>query len=232
MHEVPGFRSLRPALLLLPLGLLAWLALLGMVLTHQGLAEDDRPVLHWLVGHRSGSWSAAMEGVSSTGAVAFLTVAVGVAALVLTLRQRSVRPLATVGLAVVGAGITGEVLKFLVARSRPPVATMLGSAETGYGFPSNHTLATSALIGALALVVWQATTRGSVRAVAVTGAVVIAGVMGASRLYLGDHWLTDVLASYTLAVAVLAAVAWSAARFGATWDRWAQPALRRLPRGA
>jgi undecaprenyl-diphosphatase len=53
--------------------------------------------------------------------------------------------------------------------------------------------------------------------------------MGASRLYLGDHWLTDVLASYALAVAVLAAVAWAAARYGQAWDSWTTPLLRRLP---
>ena len=217
-------------LLWLPVALLAWAGLLGMVLTHEGLAEDDSPLLSWLVGHRSGTWNTVMETVSSNVAVTLLTIAVAGTALALTLRQRSVRAAATVALSLGAAGVTGEVLKTLVARSRPPVVDMLGAAETGYGFPSNHTLATSALVGSLALVVWQASRRPAVRALSAGLAVVVAAVMGASRLYLGDHWLTDVLASYALAVAVLAAVGWAVARSYPTWDRWAAPVLRLLPR--
>jgi membrane-associated phospholipid phosphatase len=41
----------------------------------------------------------------------------------------------------------------------------------------------------------------------VTAAVVASAVMGASRLYLGDHWFTDVLASYALAGLVLTGIA-------------------------
>ncbi len=229
MFASPDRPRFTRGLLWLPVALLAWVALLAMVLTHAGLAADDRPLLGWLVGHRSGLWTAVMETTSSTVAVALLTVAVIGGALALTLRRRSVRPAATVGLALVAAVVAGEVLKTLIGRSRPPVVDMLGSPETGYGFPSNHTLATSAMVGSLALVIWQATRRGAVRTLAAALAVVVAADMGASRLYMGDHWLTDVLASYALAVAILAAVGWAAARYGETWDRWAAPVLRRLP---
>ena len=228
MLASPG-RSPARVLLWVPVALLAWAALLGMVLTRRGLAEDDRPLLSWLVGHRSGTWTAVMETTSSSVAVALLTIVVAGVALALTVRQRSVVPGATVALALLAAVVTGEVLKSLVGRSRPPVATMLGSAESGYGFPSNHTLATSAMVGSLALVTWQATRRTAVRALAAALAVVVAADMGASRLYMGDHWLTDVLASYALAIGILAAVAWATARYGRTWDRWAAPLLRLLP---
>jgi membrane-associated phospholipid phosphatase len=187
--------------------LLAWAGLLGMVLAQEGLAEDDAPLLGWLVSHRSGALTSLFEAISSTpldGAAAVLGA--GLVALV-TVRARSVRPVLVLGGSVGGAVLLAELVKGAVGRARPATATMLGVPESGPGFPSAHTLVFTALAGAVALVVWRTSSSTGVRAVAVTGAAVASAAMGASRLYLGDHWFTDVLASYALAGAVLAAVA-------------------------
>ncbi|MCW2510697.1 MAG: hypothetical protein JWP68_3845 [Modestobacter sp.] len=187
--------------------LLVWGAVLGMVLSHEGLAEGDASVLGWVVRHRSGGLTAVFEAISSTpldGAAAVL--AAGLVALV-AVRARSVRPVLVLGGAVAGAVLLAELIKTVVGRARPATATMLGVPESGSGFPSAHTLVFTALAGAVALVVWRATASLGARAVAVTVAAVASAAMGASRLYLGDHWFTDVLASYALAGAVLAAVA-------------------------
>ncbi|MCW2575762.1 MAG: hypothetical protein JWR28_1735 [Modestobacter sp.] len=187
--------------------LLAWGAVLGMVLSHEGLAEEDSPLLGWVVRHRSAGLTAVFEGISSTpvdGAAAVL--AAGLVTLV-ALRTRSVRPLLVLGSAVAGAVLLAELVKTVVGRARPATATMLGVPESGSGFPSAHTLVFTALAGAAALVAWRATASMGMRALAVSVAAVASAAMGASRLYLGDHWFTDVLASYALAGAVLAAVA-------------------------
>jgi undecaprenyl-diphosphatase len=192
--------------------LLLWVAVLRMALTGQGLAEDDHPVLSWLVGHRTGALDGVFEAVSSTpvdGAVALLG---GALVLLVAVRARTVRPLATLAAAVAGAVVLAELVKALVARPRPAPAVMLGVPETGSGFPSAHTLVFTALVGAVALVVWRAGSAPAVRSGAVALAVLASAVMGASRLYLGDHWLTDVLASYALAGVVLTAVAALTAR--------------------
>lgn len=187
--------------------LAGWAALLGMVLTSEGLTEDDGPVLRWLVQHRSSGWTRFFKAVSGTvpdgGAAMLATALVAVVAL----RSRSVRPIGVLVAAVAGAGLLSVLVKDVVGRARPATATMLGAPESGPGFPSAHTLVFTALAGAVALVVWRATASAGVRAVSLAGAVVTSGAMGVSRLYLGDHWCTDVLASYALAGAVLAAVA-------------------------
>jgi undecaprenyl-diphosphatase len=178
-----------------------------MVLSQEGLAEDDAPVLGWLVRHRSGGLTALFEAISSTtldGGAAL--VGAGLVGL-LALRARSVRPVVTLGAAVAGAVLLAELVKGVVGRARPATATMLGVPESGPGFPSAHSLVFTTLAGAVTLVVWRASSSGAVRAVAVGLAAVASAAMGASRLYLGDHWFTDVLASYALAGAVLAAVA-------------------------
>jgi undecaprenyl-diphosphatase len=185
-----------------------WAALLGMVLTREGLAEGDAPVLNWLVSHRTSGWTTVLEAVSSGAAVTAIVLVTAGCALALAVARRSWRPLATVALAGGSAVATSTLVKALVGRSRPATSVMLGAPETGFGFPSGHTLITSALVAAAALVVWRATTRPVFRTAVVLAAGLIALVMGASRLYLGDHWFTDVLAAYALAGAVIAVVAW------------------------
>jgi membrane-associated phospholipid phosphatase len=187
--------------------LVAWAALLGMVLTGSGLAADDGPALGWLVQHRSSSLTSLFEAVSSTPLDGVAAALGGALVLLVAVRTRSVWPVITLGAAVAGAVVVTEVVKGIVGRARPATATMLGAPESGPGFPSAHTMVFTALAGAVALVVWRATASAGVRAVAVTGAALASAAMGASRLYLGDHWLTDVLASYALAGAMLTAVA-------------------------
>ncbi|WP_138732210.1 phosphatase PAP2 family protein [Modestobacter excelsi] len=187
--------------------LLAWVAVLGMVLTREGLAEEDGPTLRWLVQHRSGPLDRVFEAISSTpldGAAAGLGAALVV---LVAVRTRSLRPLLVLGASVAGAVVLAELVKTLVGRARPAAAVMLGAPETGSGFPSAHTLVLTALAGGVALVVWRVTSSALVRTGAVGAAAAAAVAIGISRLYLGDHWFTDVLASYALAGAVLAAVA-------------------------
>ncbi len=187
--------------------LAGWLLLLGMVLTREGLAEADPAVLDWLVRHRSGGATAVFEAVSSVGVDA-VTVALATAWVALVaVRVRSAWPVATLVAAVGAAGLLSILVKSAVHRARPATATMLAAPETGWSFPSGHTVVGTAVAGALVLVVWHSRRSVPVRAGAVCLAVVVAAAVGASRLYLGDHWLTDVLASYLVAGGVLALVA-------------------------
>lgn len=98
-------------------------------------------------------------------------------------------------------------VKTLVERTRPPTATMLGPVDSSYAFPSGHTLNATVFFG---LVAALALTR--VRSRLGRVAVVLAWLgaslaVGASRLYLGYHWLTDVLAGWSIAAVVLSLAA-------------------------
>jgi undecaprenyl-diphosphatase len=196
-----------PALALAGAGVLGWAVLLLMVLTHEGFAEHDAAVTDWVVAHRDGVLTAVMTAVSSTAASALVVALTAGAVLAVAVRTRSWTPPVTLVLAGGGAGVAAEVLKALVRRNRPPLADELGAPESGFGFPSAHTLVTTALVAAAAVVVWRAAQARAVRLLAAGTTVVAAALMGASRLYLGDHWASDVLASYALAVTVVTAAA-------------------------
>lgn len=111
-----------------------------------------------------------------------------------------------------GAVLMSEVLKTLFGRTRPDVLPPLVIAP-GYSFPSGHTITAASLYGAIALFLWAAKRR-----LLAIGCLVLIPLVGLSRIYLGVHFPSDVLASMALASGWLVIVAiwhyWAATRFG------------------
>jgi len=109
--------------------------------------------------------------------------------------------------AVGGSALLNLVLKNIFQRSRP-IFPQAFSVETGFGFPSGHTMISLAFYGVIAYIALTYIKSRSWKAFTVTGAVVISVLIGFSRLYLGVHYLTDVLAGWAagglwLAVCIL-----------------------------
>lgn len=103
--------------------------------------------------------------------------------------------LGTVGL----ASVVSTVTKIVVGAERPPAAGQL-LAETDHSFPSGHVTGTVALLGILAVVIGRR--RGCTAQL--LGLTAVAGlVVAATRLYLGVHWLTDVVGGALLGSAAV-----------------------------
>lgn len=99
-------------------------------------------------------------------------------------------------------------IKALVARGRPPASSAFVDAA-GYAFPSAHAASGVALYGLLALLTLRRL-NGRVQVAAGALALVAVGSIGVTRVYLGAHYPSDVLAGW-LVGAVVAAGAWSLA---------------------
>lgn len=110
-------------------------------------------------------------------------------------RQSAVITLGMFGAAVLTVGI-----KDLVQRARPPARFRLGPPDPSYSFPSGHTLTTTVFVILLVATLWPSL-RVVGRRSAVVVAFLIAMGVGLSRLYLGYHWTTDVVASWFIAAA-------------------------------
>ncbi|TAN03428.1 MAG: phosphatase PAP2 family protein [Rhodanobacteraceae bacterium] len=101
---------------------------------------------------------------------------------------------------VIGAFIIASVLKHVIGRPRPeliPHETYVFTAS----FPSGNTLMATVVWLLLALVLADATRRRLLREFAVLVALVIALLVGVSRVYMGVHWPSDVIEAWGLAMA-------------------------------
>lgn len=97
------------------------------------------------------------------------------------------------------------VLKGLVGRERPDLARLV--TGDGPAFPSGHVLATVGFYGILAVIAWRSSTRRSLAVSALTASAVIIALVGFSRIYLGVHWMTDVIGGLIVGSAFVAAAA-------------------------
>ena len=186
-------------------GLVVGLALLTAVELADLLVHVDKAVLDTLVAHRTARWTALATAVTRTGASPFTYPLVAVAGLVVARRTRRWWP-GVVALGVVVLGVLSRLLlSVLVTDARPNQELWLVPVG-GYSFPSGHAAASVLLAGAL---IWLAGRAGLPRRPRlVLGSVLLgwAFLVGLSRLYLGVHWVSDVVGSWLLAAAWLAAL--------------------------
>jgi undecaprenyl-diphosphatase len=104
--------------------------------------------------------------------------------------------------AVAGAAGLYNIVKPVVGQPRPPAALWIGHFG-GAGFPSGHATQGVAFYGMLAVLLSIGLSLRA-RTFLWAGAGLVAIAIGASRIYLGAHWLSDVLAGYALGAAWVA----------------------------
>ncbi len=95
--------------------------------------------------------------------------------------------------------------KAMVHRARPPLGGALVQLPGNFSFPSAHAVISLVLCGTLAFLVLRSVRSKLLRVVLVAVAVVVALLVGFSRIYLGVHWTTDVIGSWLLGAAWLSA---------------------------
>lgn len=111
-----------------------------------------------------------------------------------------------------GALLLDAVLKVVVRRPRP-VPFFIPEPST-YSFPSGHALVSFCFYGLLAGMTALQLKAWWQKAVVWTGAGVLIGLIGLSRIYLGVHWPSDVVAGYAAAIVWLGAIRGVALREG------------------
>lgn len=214
-----------PSMVAVAVGLLVALALVS-VLEAAGdpFRGVDSTVLSWMLAHRSDRLIPAARAITDSGTSWLLFPLVALAGVAARIRTGRWAP-GLAALAVVIIGVSARlVLSRLVRDPRPPRADWLVPV-TGFSFPSGHA-ATSALVaGALGWLFALTLRTGWMRTVLWLGCAGWALLVALSRLYLGVHWISDVVGSWLLAGA------WLSALLAARWLTAAAPVGAGSPPG-
>jgi len=168
------------------------------VTQHNGLATTDPSHLRLFTDHRTSALVDGAKAITELGAAPLLALLAVAATAALWWRGQRVIVAVAPAIALGFAATIASVAKQMVGRARPPLSLRLVS-ETEPSFPSGHATDSAAFYIALALVVAVFVWRRPLARVAVTVAgVLTTTAIGLSRLELGVHWPTDVLAGWAL----------------------------------
>jgi undecaprenyl-diphosphatase len=185
------------------------LLFVGMTLTLAALAEHvmtgrpltlvDQQLSAWLARNRTTSLTTFFIVVTSLGSTAMGTIIAVVLGVYLLMRKQRYWFTATI-LSIAGGSLLNRFLKLAFQRARPEFDDPV-SAFAGYSFPSGHTMTATVVFGTLALFLFSRKKNLRSRAVVMGLAVLVIALVASSRIYLGAHYLTDVVAAIAEGVA-------------------------------
>lgn len=196
------------------------------VTDEDGVAGLDMPVLEAAMDVRSPALNEAVTAYTDIGGVIGMSILATLAAITMALAWRRWTPVVVMVIAGGGSLLLTVVGKPFVGRERPELADAVPPHETSASFPSGHTLNATVVAGVVAYLVVLHVRRLSARMAVVLAAALFAFTMGLSRVYLGHHWLTDVMVAWTLGLTWLAVVVVAHQVFLVRWpeNRAADPA--------
>lgn len=191
------------------LGLVVGLTVAGAgiyeaVAENDGVAGLDQPVLQDAISRRTATNTWLLTWFTHLGGPVGMTIIASLITLGMLWRWRSRTPLIMMVIAVAGSLTLTTVGKVLVGRARPPLSDAVPPYEYAFSFPSGHALNSTVIAGMIAYLLLGRLRHRWARVVTVAVAVAWAIAMGLSRVFLGHHWLTDVMVGWTLGAAWLA----------------------------
>ena len=141
-----------------------------------------------------------------------ITIVILCAALVLIPMTRKTMGLPLTAAALINMG-TYKAMKHIFLRARPDVVYHIVE-QGGYSFPSGHSATSMLVYGLLFYLVGKYCKNQKLKVLLQTVCGILVLTVGPSRLYVGVHWATDVLAGWCVGAAVLMAAVYLIERFG------------------
>jgi membrane-associated phospholipid phosphatase len=168
---------------------------LFMVRNHSGFAYYDLGAARFAAHHATPISTTVLRYFTQLGGAVVLVPLALVVCLLFSRRHGFLATASFLTLAVGGQFAVADLIKWIVDRTRPDVDRLTGFS--GPSFPSGHATASAASFAAFALL-WGIGRSARVQATLASVAVAIAAGISCSRVFLGVHWLTDVMGGLAL----------------------------------
>ncbi|WP_018142910.1 phosphatase PAP2 family protein [Alloscardovia criceti] len=173
-------------------------------------AQWDLSITEGVVAHRNAFFNAIFPVITSFGGTTVVMILAAVSLGILAFKRRWLQVKILFG-ALAGDVIIVTAIKRAMSRLRPDASFWLGTVEDQQSFPSGHSANNTVLWLTLAIIVVSLATtevqRKWARAFSIF-AVILPVLIGISRVYVAQHWVTDVLGGWSLGIAWTALVAW------------------------
>lgn len=162
-------------------------------LTDSGVFHIDQRVNMWFRTERFPGLTVLFIAVTDLGGPIGMGVIAAIIAILLFRKERA----SAIYMAVTGVGgaVLNVGLKLLYARARPDVDTAIAVAQ-GHSFPSGHAMGSFIILGAVAYLVLRQKFPWKVKSVLLAIIVTLILLVGLSRVYLGVHWSSDIIAGW------------------------------------
>ena len=172
-----------------------------------GWAKDlDAPAYQWALEHQSPFLFAVSDFLYFWGSTPGMTMIMLVITGLLCWKTRSAWPLAAVAFTALVSVLLTVILKANLQVPRPQGIPGGPAPPETFSFPSGHTLNSAALIGIASYLAIIYGLRRYAYLIAIIAALFVLA-MGASRIYIGHHWVSDVLVGLLIGAAWAAVVA-------------------------
>ena len=161
------------------------------------IASFDSYIYHAIISLKTNNFTNVLKVITMFGSAEVL---IGITVILfILLKNKKVGACIAFNLIIIGA--INQALKLLVQRPRPEGFRLI--EETGYSFPSGHSMASTAFYGLMIYLVFKNVKNKTAKTIicALFGLLII--LIGMSRIYLGVHYASDVIAGFVLSIAYL-----------------------------
>lgn len=166
-----------------------FIVLASQVLSDSWVVFVDNKIVNYLSLEGSSFWTYIFMFITLLADKFFIASAGALVLLYLYIKKRF-DYMAGFLITLAGSAISAQILKITFERARPFNSLIL---ESSFSFPSAHALGAVALYGFIAFIIWEMSRNKSLRISTLSASVLLIALISFSRLYLGVHFLSDVI---------------------------------------
>ena len=171
--------------------------LLSYLIFSNRLNDIDTLTHTWILKIRNKNLNNILQAYTNMGGATFLIILSII--LLIFIKKKKIPLYILINL--VFAFLTNEIAKNIFSRSRPIGINLVD--ETGLSYPSGHSMVSLAYYGFIAYLLYKRTTSKLIKTIIWIILTILISIIGFSRIYLGVHYLTDVIGGFLLAIIYL-----------------------------
>ena len=183
--------------------IIAFLCLIIVLMMLEDIFENEQLTLDMLVYRlvilnlRSEPLTVIMKVITNLSS-AYVLIAITLGTLIFIKNKK-------VGLCVAGnliiATLLNQLLKYIIQRPRPDGYRLI--AESGYSFPSGHSMVSMAFYGLMIYLIWKMVKNKKIKYISCGILGLLIPMIGFSRIYLGVHYASDVIGGFAISIVYL-----------------------------